>query len=153
MAQKIPYRVELQLVNRLEEIPTLHARMEQLGEELDLSPEVVNAVNLSLDEVLTNLVMHGFDDDAEHHIDVRVALLDDDQQLRLEVEDDGRPFNPLEEAPEPDTQASLDERAIGGLGIFLVRQMMDHLEYRRVDGRNLLILVKSLQENAADTEE
>jgi serine/threonine-protein kinase RsbW len=59
--------------------------------------------------------------------------------MKVEVEDDGRPFNPLE-APPPDIGKPLAEREVGGLGIHLVRKMMDELEYRRENDKNLLIL-------------
>lgn len=63
--------------------------------------------------------------------------------MTAEVEDDGRPFNPLE-APEPDLAAPVEERKVGGLGIHLIRNMMDHLEYRRLQGTNLLVMKKKV---------
>jgi serine/threonine-protein kinase RsbW len=59
------------------------------------------------------------------------------------LEDDGRPFNPVA-APEPDTTKSLEERSLGGLGIYLVRKLMDGLEYQRQAGKNLLLMKKNL---------
>jgi serine/threonine-protein kinase RsbW len=63
--------------------------------------------------------------------------------MKVEVEDDGQPFNPLE-APEADTTKPLEERTLGGLGIHLVRKLMDDLEYRRHEGKNLLVMKKRL---------
>jgi len=62
-------------------------------------------------------------------------------EITIEVEDDGQPFNPLE-APEPDTTKSLEDRLVGGLGVYLVRKLMDGLEYRRHEGKNLLVMKK-----------
>jgi serine/threonine-protein kinase RsbW len=70
-----------------------------------------------------------------------VRLSAEPGEIKAEVEDDGEPFNPLE-APEPDTEKSLEERTIGGLGIHLVRKLMDRLEYKREGERNLLTVRK-----------
>jgi len=66
-------------------------------------------------------------------------------EIRVDVEDDGRPFNPLE-APEPDTTKPLEKRTIAELGIFLVRKLMNDLEYKRQGDRNLLTIKKKTQE-------
>jgi serine/threonine-protein kinase RsbW len=66
-------------------------------------------------------------------------------ELKAEVEDDGQPFNPLE-APEVDTTKPLEERTIGGLGIHLVRKLMDGLDYQRQGDRNLLTMKKKTEE-------
>jgi serine/threonine-protein kinase RsbW len=66
------------------------------------------------------------------------------EEIRVELEDDGEPFNPLE-VPEADTTKPLDERAVGGLGIHLARKLTDGLEYQRCGGKNLLVLKKHLR--------
>ena len=96
-------------------------------------------VNLALDEIVSNVICHGWKDDGEHQLHVRISRVED--ELRVEVEDDAAPFNPLE-VPAPDLDQPLEQRPVGGLGIFLVQQIMDGLEYRRLDGRNLLIMKK-----------
>ena len=65
--------------------------------------------------------------------------------VSAEVEDDGRPFDPLA-VPEPDIEKSIDERKVGGLGIYLVRTLMDSLEYERRSDKNLLIMKKKMGE-------
>ena len=73
------------------------------------------------------------------------------EALEAEVEDDGRPFDPLG-VPAPDLQAPLPERRVGGLGIHFVRRLMSEVRYARVDGRNRLVLRKRLIDSAeADT--
>lgn len=107
-----------------------------------LPARVAHELNLALDEVLTNIISYGYDDDQdERSIQISIALADD--AITVEVEDDGRPFNPLEAPVEaPDPLASIEDRRIGGLGIFLVRNMMDQLEYRRRGDKNTLIMKK-----------
>ena len=98
-------------------------------------------VNLTLDEIVSNVIRHGWKDGGEHQLHVRISRLEG--ELRVEVEDDATPFNPLE-VPAPDINRPLEERPIGGLGIHLVRQIMDSLEYRRLDGKNLLVMKKKI---------
>jgi anti-sigma regulatory factor (Ser/Thr protein kinase) len=104
-----------------------------------LSPVVRNAFDLSLEEWVTNVISYGYEDRTPHWITLRFFV--DGTSARVEVEDDGRPFDPLS-CPPVDIAASLDERGIGGLGIHLIRRLMDSVEHRRVDGRNLLVLTK-----------
>ena len=118
--------------------------LERMAEEVsawcranDISESAEFQVNLTLDEIVSNVIRHGWKDGGEHQLDVRIFLLED--ELRLEVEDDATPFNPLE-APPPDISSPLEERPIGGLGVHLVRQIMDELAYRRLDGKNLLVM-------------
>ncbi len=129
------------LVNDLAEIERLSQLVEAFGEAGGMGPESVFNVNLALDEVITNVIRYAHDDGREHPIVVRLAI--DQDVLTAQVEDDGRAFNPLE-APVPDIGASIEERPIGGLGIHLVRSVMNSVEYRREDGRNVLIMKKRL---------
>jgi len=133
--------LNVSLANRLDEVSRLATLLEAYGAEHGLSPELVYAFDLSLDEVLTNVISYAFEDAREHTIDVRFRI--HDAQLEVEVRDPGRPFNPLD-VPPPNLDAPIDERPIGGLGLHIVRQMMDRLEYRRVDGRNVLTLTKRI---------
>lgn len=129
------------LVNDLAEIERLSRLVEAFGEAGGMRPESVFNVNLALDEVITNVIRYAHDDGREHPIVVRLKI--DQDVLTAQVEDDGYAFNPLE-APVPDTGASIEERPIGGLGIHLVRSVMNSVEYRREDGRNVLIMKKRL---------
>src|SRR5262245_63933148 len=119
----------------------LSQAIEAFGEEKGLGPEAIFSMNLALDEVVTNVIRYAHDDGLEHPIVVRLALEQD--VLTAQVEDDGRAFNPLE-APAPNLAANIDERPIGGLGIYLVRSVMSSVEYRREDGRNVLTMKKNL---------
>ena len=134
--------ISVTLVNQLSEVKRLSRLVEAFGEAEGLGPEAVFSMNLALDEVVTNVIRYAHDDDGRQHpIVVRLALEQD--VLTAQVEDDGRAFNPLE-APAPDIAASIDERPIGGLGIHLVRSLMNSVEYRREDGRNVLTMKKKL---------
>jgi anti-sigma regulatory factor (Ser/Thr protein kinase) len=105
-----------------------------------LSLTARNAFDLALVEWVTNVIAYAFDDAREHWITIR--FLASPGQARVEVEDDGREFNPLT-LPQVDTGAPLEQRAIGGLGVHMVRQLMDSVEYRRETGRNILTMTRS----------
>jgi serine/threonine-protein kinase RsbW len=96
---------------------------------------------LALEEVFMNIVMHGAQPGMASSVEVSLALADDG--LTMTVEDNGPLFDPLT-VPAPDLTSSLAERPVGGLGVFLVRQLMDAVSYSRVDARNRLTMSKLL---------
>jgi len=125
------------LKNDLAELQRLKQVVTEFAEQHRLAPELVYRVNLALDEIITNVISYGYEDSSEHEISVHLSW--NDPNIKIEVEDDGRHFNPLE-APPPDTGKALVERQIGGLRVHLVRKLMDDLEYRRENNKNVLIL-------------
>ena len=130
-------QLSLVLRNETEELERMSEEVSAWCKANEISAATEFRVNLTLDEIVSNVIRHGWKDGGEHQLDVRIFLLED--ELRLEVEDDATPFNPLE-APPPDISSPLEERPIGGLGVHLVRQIMDELAYRRLDGKNLLVM-------------
>ena len=98
-------------------------------------------VNICLDELFTNIVSYGFADDQEHIIRLTINL--DSNVLIFSIEDDGVPFNPLEKT-DPKFPAGLINARIGGLGIHIVRKLVDDIRYKRKRGWNLLTMKKNL---------
>jgi anti-sigma regulatory factor (Ser/Thr protein kinase) len=107
-----------------------------------LTPAVLFAVDLALEEILSNIIFHGYNGQDDLPITVEATLLPD--ELMLRVEDAAPPFDPLKVAA-PDLTIPLEDRKVGGLGIHLTRKMMDSLEYTRRDGRNVLTMRKRLE--------
>ncbi len=130
------------LKNDLAELDRLAEATEQFGSRNDWPVKVVYRLNLSLDELVTNVISYGYEDGAEHRISIHFSYHED--HLTLVMQDDARPFNPIAR-PDPDITQPLEERGQGGLGIFLVRQTMDTTEYERRDGRNVLTMHKKIQ--------
>ena len=130
------------LANRLTELERVAHEVEAFGEAHRIAAKLIFNVNVALDEILTNVISYGYPQGGEHVITVRLALRA--AELVIEVEDDGRPFNPLEIAP-PALKESPEERPIGGLGLHLVRKMMDRLEYRREQDKNILLMIKAVR--------
>jgi anti-sigma regulatory factor (Ser/Thr protein kinase) len=133
--------VELRLANDVAGLAELAEWVERFGAGRRLPSNVVNALNVVLDEAVSNAITHGYDTGVRGEIAVRLRRASD--SVEAEVEDDGRPFDPLQ-APPPDLTLPLDRRPIGGLGIHLIRNLMDEVSYARQDGRNVLKMAKYL---------
>lgn len=97
-------------------------------------------LHLALDEILSNIVRHAYGEDGQAR-EIEVGFNLKDGVLELTFLDEGRAFDPLT-APEPQTTGPAVDRPVGGLGIFLVRKLMDHVEYQRHAGRNRLVCRK-----------
>ena len=132
--------LEISLVNDLREIARVAAQIDEFCASLDLTSEVAFAVNLALDEILTNTISYGYDDDEPHRIEITVGP--EAEALAIVIVDDSAAFD-LSSAPTPDIGTSLEERPLGGLGLFLAHQMMDSVEYRREEERNIVTLKKN----------
>ena len=128
---------KLQLKSRISELDKITRAISAFGARHHLSGNCIQDATLALEEIFSNIVYYGFDDDTDHDIEVLLRL--SRENLLLEVTDDGRPFNPLS-AETPDITLPLEQRPIGGLGIFLARKLVDGLEYRRVEGKNVVAM-------------
>jgi anti-sigma regulatory factor (Ser/Thr protein kinase) len=133
--------MELNLKNDLSELHRLSAAAEAFARANGMDETETYNLLLVLEEVITNIISYGYTDEAVHGITVTITL--ENRELTLRITDDAREFNPLEKAM-PDLNAPLDERPIGGLGIALFRSIMDSIEYRRVNDRNILTLKRTL---------
>ena len=133
--------LSISLVNHRREIERLAGLVEQFGEAHSLAADDVSGINLLLDEIVINIISHGYDDEREHQILVTLAL--ENGVLAIRVEDDGRPFNPLD-VPEPNLDLPIEERPIGGLGVYIARSIADQMDYRRDAGRNVLTMRKRM---------
>ncbi len=131
----------LRLDNRLLELDRLADAVEAFGEAHGLAAKLRFQVRLVLDELLTNIINYGYGDENAHSI--AVAMGQEGRRLRFVIEDDARPFDPLT-AGAPDLGSPVEQRQIGGLGIHLVRSIMDRVAYERVGGTNRLILEKDI---------
>lgn len=136
--------LEISLVNDLREIAGVAAKIDDFCTARDLGPQVAYAVNLSIDEILTATISHGYDDDETHRIEI--ILRAEADALLVVIVDNSSTFD-VSEAPEFDAGADLDDRALSGLGLFLVHQMMDKVEYQRLEGCNIVTLTKKTAES------
>ncbi|MFA7077930.1 MAG: ATP-binding protein [Syntrophomonas sp.] len=126
----------------LAEIERLAEIIEEYGKTHNISPKIIFGINLSLDELITNTINYGYKGDKEHRIGVQLTLTP--EEIEVEISDDGLSFNPLDQPP-PDINQSIEDRPIGGLGIHLVRKMMDQVKYQRQGDKNILTMKKRLE--------
>ena len=136
-------KYEFELKNELSELKNLNRHLENLGRDTGLQSDSILRINICLDELFTNIVSYGFKDDLEHI--VKFTLNADDEFLIINIEDDGIPFNPLEKI-DPDFPANVESANIGGLGILIIRKLIDNIAYERTQGKNKLTMKKFIQE-------
>lgn len=136
---------ELTLHNDVKQIELLTEFIEVLCEELGLDTMLTFNLNLVLEEAVTNVIMYAYPQNEDHTMTLKTWTEQSDNVIAFELKDQGKPFNPIEEAPEVDTTLSADERQIGGLGIFLINKIMDDVTYRYEEGSNILTMKKNIK--------
>ena len=133
------HQLDLTVLNRATEVARVQDALEEFAAAHQFPERKLHEVQLALEEHLANLLHYAYDDAGEHAILIGVRLAP--EELRIQVQDDGRPFNPLER-PAPDLSLPLEQRPIGGLGIHMMRKSLDGLEYRREAGKNIVVMIK-----------
>lgn len=128
------------LANDLAEISRLADGIETFCAPLDPGPKDLMAVQLAVEEAVTNVINHGYTDGQPHTFTVELTL--EERRLTTVISDDAPAYDPLAR-PDVDTTRPLEEREIGGLGVHLVKKLMDSAQYERRDGRNVLTLVRT----------
>jgi anti-sigma regulatory factor (Ser/Thr protein kinase) len=134
--------ISIRIEADVREIERLNRLVRQFGELHDVPSRTLYAVNLALDELVTNAMLYGFDDASGKDVLVRIETAG--HELVASVHDGGKPFNPLDVKP-PDLNAPLEDRELGGLGIHLVRSLMDQVTYRRDGDQNVLTVRKKIR--------
>ena len=130
---------EYRLRNDPAELRQIEKWIQSFAEAAQLSPAARNAFDLALVEWVTNVISYAYEDAREHWITVR--FLTAPGEACVKVEDDGRAFDPMT-LPPVDTKAPLEQRATGGLGVHMIRQLMDSVEHRRTGERNILTMTR-----------
>lgn len=133
---------DIVIENKIEQVALLAPFVEGICEELELGPELVFNLNLVLEEAVTNVVMYAYPEGETHQI--WLSAEDHNGSLVFTLQDEGAEFDPTV-VPEADITLSAEEREIGGLGIFLIRQIMNEVSYQRIDGRNVLTMKKNME--------
>jgi anti-sigma regulatory factor (Ser/Thr protein kinase) len=134
-------RLELKIANRLTEIDRANEAINSFAASHGLNKKVRRTLNLVFDELLNNTISYGYEDDEDHEIELMLSV--SKGCLYATISDDGRPFNPFDTLT-PDTRLSLEDRPLGGMGIHLVRNVMDHFSYERRGSNNVVYLEKKL---------
>ena len=131
---------------QISEVGRFAAAFADFASERQLPTEVRRSLQVVLDDLLANVVLHGLAGRAGGEATIDVAVADD--VIVVTVSDNGPPFDPFAQAA-PDTSLGIEERQIGGLGIHLVKQMMDDVSYQRREDRNVTVLRKRLYDGTS----
>lgn len=135
--------LKIVLTNNISEIPGFLKEVSGFGEKSSISEEVLSDIKLILEEIISNIIFYGFDDDRQHDITTTLTFTDD--LVMISVEDEGKPFNPIEYT-EAKTGKPLEEYEHGGMGILLVKNLIHEMEYKREHGKNILVMKKRINE-------
>ena len=127
--------------NRLSELDQLSDVVQEVSGEWAIPAGLIMPVTLVLEEAFTNIVNYAYQDGDSH--DIAITLECSDGYLIITLKDDGKMYDPTQKE-DPDINKPLEEREIGGLGIFLIRQFSEKIEYRRIDDMNVLSIFMRL---------
>lgn len=131
--------IELRLDNELKEIDRCLASLQEICQRFNIPEEVQNNFSVVLDDLLNNVINYAYPKGSSNTIDV--VLSTDGQRFIVSVSDEGEEFDPFVRS-KPDVSSDIEDRKIGGLGIHLIRSLMDDFSYRRVHGKNVTTLMK-----------
>ena len=135
-------KYRLELTNDVQQVPLLNTFVDAMCDEAGTTPALTMQLNLAIEEAVVNVMNYAYPKGTKGGILVTARLSDD--TLTFVISDKGIPFNPTLQKP-ADTTLSAEERRIGGLGIHLVRQLMDTVSYERRDDMNILTLSKFIK--------
>ena len=132
----------LTLHNDVQEIPRLATFIEEIAENHAIDMATSMNLNLAMEEAVVNVMNYAYPKESVNNIDITAEV--NDEEISFSIADSGIPFDPTQKG-EPDLSLDAEDRPIGGLGIHLVRQLMDTLDYRYENGHNILTLKKRIK--------
>ncbi len=133
------FRENLTLNNKVSEISKLNAFVQSATAALNMEKGLANRIKLAVEEAVTNIIDYAYPNGIEGSIDITIEA--DENRICFIITDSGAEFDPTG-VSKADTTLSVDDRPIGGLGVFLVRNLMDSINYERTDGKNVLRMEK-----------
>jgi anti-sigma regulatory factor (Ser/Thr protein kinase) len=133
----------IHIKSRLSGVAIMNEQLAKMCKQWNISKDVAFSMNLALEEIVTNIINHGYGGREEYDIAIRFSL--DKHNMRIQVKDSAPEFNPLDVEEPDDLGKPLEERNIGGLGIHLVKKFTDNFNYRRSKNKNIVTLLKSFE--------
>ena len=127
--------------NQVTELSRLAEEIDQLASKWKLPQALAMNMNLVIEEAVTNIIFYAFNDNRKHEINIYISV--EDNLLTILIRDNGIPFDPLSQQ-KPDITSAAEERKVGGLGIFLISEIMDEVHYSRKKNQNILTLTKNI---------
>lgn len=133
----------LRIKNDIHELSTMSRFLEETGEVWELDAQLIMSLNLAMEEAVSNVIFYGYENDIPVEDAVVILLKREKDNLTVVLEDHGKAFDPTDK-PDPDLTLSAEDRPIGGLGIYLIKQIMDEVSYQRVGDRNIFSMKKKI---------
>ena len=137
-------RKEICIRNKVSELEKVAQFIEEIGEELGLSMELQMNLNLVMEEMVTNVIFYAYPQDEE--ADIELLAKSDGKELTFVLSDQGKEFDPTAKE-DADLDVNPAERELGGMGIFIVKNIMNKVTYQRLEGKNLLTMTKGLEDD------
>ena len=133
---------EICIKNKISELEKVAQFIEEIGEELGLSMELQMNLNLVMEEMVTNVIFYAYPQDEE--ADIELLVKSDGKELTFVLSDQGKEFDPTAKE-NTDLDVNPAERELGGMGIFIVKNIMKEVTYQRLEGKNLLTMTKGIK--------
>jgi serine/threonine-protein kinase RsbW len=137
-------RKEIRIKNQISELEHVAQFIEEIGEELGLSMELQMNLNLVMEEMVSNVIFYAYPQEVDAEIEL--VAKSDGKELTFVLTDQGREFDPTAKE-DADPNVNPAEREIGGMGIFIVKNIMNQVTYQRLDGKNLLTMTKGIEDD------
>ena len=132
---------EIKIRNQIDDLQHVEAFVEEIADELHLPPELAMNFNLVLEEMVSNVIFYAYPKEKEASIILTATA--DDKTVSFIITDEGRAFDPTS-TEGADMSVNPADRQLGGMGIFITRQIMDDVSYQRINGCNILTLTKKI---------
>jgi serine/threonine-protein kinase RsbW len=137
-------RKEICIKNKVSELEKVAQFVEEIGEELGLSMELQMNLNLVMEEMVTNVIFYAYPQDEE--ADIELLAKSDGKELTFVLSDQGKEFDPTAKE-DTDLDVNPADRELGGMGIFIVKNIMNKVTYQRLEGKNLLTMTKGIADD------
>ncbi|HPE33788.1 MAG TPA: ATP-binding protein [Bacteroidales bacterium] len=131
----------LTILNKFEQIPDVEEFVLQTASNWNIDPETINELVLSTEEIVSNIINYGFNDVSEDR-EINILMMKNETKISIIIKDDGMAFNPLGKENPDSIEKPVEEREAGGLGIYFVKELMDHVDYHHEGKFNLLTIEK-----------
>ena len=134
-------RKEIRIKNQVGELERVNQFVEEIGEELGLDMELQMNLNLVMEEMVSNVIFYAYPEGST--ADIELVAESDGKELTFVLSDKGKEFDPTAKI-DADPDVNPAERDIGGMGIYIVKNIMNQVTYQRLEGKNLLTMKKSI---------
>ena len=138
-------RKDLRIKNQISELEKVAQFVEEIGEELGLSMELQMNLNLVMEEMVTNVIFYAYPEGEV--ADIELLAKSDGKELTFVLSDQGKEFDPTAKE-DTDLDVNPADRELGGMGIFIVKNIMNKVTYQRLEGKNLLTMTKGIEDQS-----